>query len=158
MGSFLQSPDNFSGPKSNIRIEIKRIRARILACKILQNVSLHHVETFIFHVNNNSFTGQLIIGTWRNGPLARNDWKGTRTTKRHFCSLEHFFYLNRSLIYFLKCHAAYRKLFPWFVWIFNPHKIIQKCCLWGEQEAERRRANLKQWILAHTPTQRLAST
>ena len=91
MGSFLQSPDNFSGPKSNIQIEIKRIRARVLACKILQNVSLNHVETFILHVNNNSFTGQLIIGTWRNGPLARNDWKGTQTTKRHFCSLEHFF-------------------------------------------------------------------
>ena len=30
-GPFLQSPDNFSAPKSNIQIEIKRIRARVLA-------------------------------------------------------------------------------------------------------------------------------
>ena len=68
-----------------------------------------------------------------------------------------FFYLNRSLAYFLKRHAAYRKLFPLFVWIFNPHKIIQKCCLWGQQEAKRKRANLKQWIPAHTPTHGLGS-
>ena len=33
-GPFLQSPGNFSGPKSNIQIEIKRIKARVLASKI----------------------------------------------------------------------------------------------------------------------------
>ena len=132
---------------------------RVLACNILHFISLNLVETFILHVNNKSVTGPLIIGTWRNGSLARNDWKGTQTTKRHFCSPEHFVLSEgRSLTYFLKCQAAYRKLFPLFVSTFNPHKIIQKCCLWGEQEAERRRANLKQWIPAHTPTHGLAST
>ena len=45
-GSFLESPVNFSGPKSNIQIEIKRIRARVLARKILHFVSL--TDTFIF--------------------------------------------------------------------------------------------------------------
>ena len=30
-GPFLQSPKNVSGPKSNIQIEIRRIRARVLA-------------------------------------------------------------------------------------------------------------------------------
>ena len=30
-GPFLRSPDNFSGPKSNIQIEIRRIRERVLA-------------------------------------------------------------------------------------------------------------------------------
>ena len=39
-GPFLQSPDNFSGPKSYIQIEVKRIRARVLANKILHFVSL----------------------------------------------------------------------------------------------------------------------
>ena len=34
-GPFLQSPGNFSGPKSNIQIEIKGIKARVLASKIL---------------------------------------------------------------------------------------------------------------------------
>ena len=33
-GPFLQSPGNFCGPKSNIQIEIKRIKARVLASKI----------------------------------------------------------------------------------------------------------------------------
>ena len=46
-GPFLQSPDNFSGRKSNIQIEIKRIRgrARVLASKILHFVSL--TDSFI---------------------------------------------------------------------------------------------------------------
>ena len=44
-GPFLQSPDNFSGPKSNIQIEIKRIRARVLASKLLHFVSL--TDSFI---------------------------------------------------------------------------------------------------------------
>ena len=44
-GRFLQSPDNFSGPKSNIQIEIKRIRARVLASKLLHFVSL--TDSFI---------------------------------------------------------------------------------------------------------------
>ena len=39
-GPFLESPGNFSGPKSKIQIEIQRIRARILACKLLHFVSL----------------------------------------------------------------------------------------------------------------------
>ena len=38
--SFLQSPNNFSGPKSNIQIEIERIGAWVLASKILHFVSL----------------------------------------------------------------------------------------------------------------------
>ena len=39
-GPFLERPGNFSGPKSNIQIEIKRIRARVLARKLLHFVSL----------------------------------------------------------------------------------------------------------------------
>ena len=39
-GPFLDSPVNFSGPKSNIQIQIKRIRARVLASKLLPFVSL----------------------------------------------------------------------------------------------------------------------
>ena len=42
-GPFLESPGNFSGPKSNIQIEIKRIRARVLASKILYFVLLTHI-------------------------------------------------------------------------------------------------------------------
>ena len=34
-GPFLQSPDNFSGAKLNIQIEIKGIRARVMASKII---------------------------------------------------------------------------------------------------------------------------
>ena len=44
-GPFLQNPDNFSGPKSNIQIEIKRIGAWVLASKILHFVSL--TDSFI---------------------------------------------------------------------------------------------------------------
>ena len=44
-GPFLESPVNFSGPKSNIQIEIKRIRARLLASKLLHFVSL--TDSFI---------------------------------------------------------------------------------------------------------------
>ena len=44
-GSFLESPGNFSGPKSNIQIEIQRIRARVLASKLLHFVSL--TDSFI---------------------------------------------------------------------------------------------------------------
>ena len=40
-GLFLQSPDNFSGLKSNIQIERKRIKVRVLASKILHFVSLN---------------------------------------------------------------------------------------------------------------------
>ena len=39
-GPFLESPDNFSGPKSNFRIELQRIRGRVLANKLLHFVSL----------------------------------------------------------------------------------------------------------------------
>ena len=39
-GPFLQNPNIFSGPKSNIQIEIQRIRSRVLANKILHFVSL----------------------------------------------------------------------------------------------------------------------
>ena len=39
-GPFLESPVNFTGPKSNIQIEIKRIRARVLASEQLHFVSL----------------------------------------------------------------------------------------------------------------------
>ena len=44
-GPFLESSGNFSGPKSNIQIEIKRIRARLLASKLLHLVSL--TDSFI---------------------------------------------------------------------------------------------------------------
>ena len=44
-GPFLESPVNFSSPKSNIQIEIKRIRARVLASKLLHFVSL--TDSFI---------------------------------------------------------------------------------------------------------------
>ena len=44
-GPFLESPGNFTGPKSNIQIEIKRIRARVLASKLLHFVSL--TDSFI---------------------------------------------------------------------------------------------------------------
>ena len=44
-GPFLESPVNFSGLKSNIQIEIKRIRARVLAGKQLHFVSL--TDSFI---------------------------------------------------------------------------------------------------------------
>ena len=39
-GRFIESPGNFSGPKSNIKIEISKIKARVLASKLLQFVSL----------------------------------------------------------------------------------------------------------------------
>ena len=42
-GPFLESPVNLSGPESNIQIEIKRIRARVLASKLLHFVSLTDV-------------------------------------------------------------------------------------------------------------------
>ena len=44
-GPFLESPGNFSGPKSNIQIEILRTRARVLAGKLLHFVSL--TDSFI---------------------------------------------------------------------------------------------------------------
>ena len=44
-GPFLESPGNFSGPKSNIQIEIYRIRARVQASKLLHFVSL--TDSFI---------------------------------------------------------------------------------------------------------------
>ena len=44
-GPFLESPGNFSGPKSNFEIEIQRIRARVLAKKLLHFVLL--TDTFI---------------------------------------------------------------------------------------------------------------
>ena len=36
---FLERPGNFPGPKSNIQVEIKRVRARVLAKKLLHFVS-----------------------------------------------------------------------------------------------------------------------
>ena len=44
-GPFLESPGNFSGPKSNIQIEILRKRAGFLASKLLHFVSL--TDSFI---------------------------------------------------------------------------------------------------------------
>ena len=44
-GPFLESPGNFSGPKSNFQIKIQRIRARVLANKLLHFVSL--TDSFI---------------------------------------------------------------------------------------------------------------
>ena len=44
-GPFFESPGNFSGPKSNIPIEIQRIRAGVLASKLLHCVSL--TDSFI---------------------------------------------------------------------------------------------------------------
>ena len=44
-GPFLKRPGNFPGPKSNIQVEIKRVRARVLAKKLLHFVSL--TDSFI---------------------------------------------------------------------------------------------------------------
>ena len=44
-GPFLESPGNFSGPKSDFPIEIHRIRARVLANKLHHFVSL--TDSFI---------------------------------------------------------------------------------------------------------------
>ena len=44
-GPYLQSPDNFSGPKSNIEMQIKGMRALVLASKLLHFVSL--TDSFI---------------------------------------------------------------------------------------------------------------
>ena len=44
-GPFLESPVNFSGPNSNIQIEMKRIRARVLSSKLLHFVFL--TDSFI---------------------------------------------------------------------------------------------------------------
>ena len=44
-GPFLERRGNFSGPKSNIQVEIKRVRARVLAKKLLHFVSL--TDSFI---------------------------------------------------------------------------------------------------------------
>ena len=44
-GPFLKSSGNFSVPKSNIQIEIKRIRTRVLSSKLLHFVSL--TDSFI---------------------------------------------------------------------------------------------------------------
>ena len=43
---------------------------------------------------------------------ARNVWRGTQNTTRHFCSL---FFVEHSLTYLVNCHAAYRNFFPLFV-------------------------------------------
>ena len=45
LGSVSGKPGNFSGPKSNFQIEIQRIRARVLANKLLHFVSL--TDSFI---------------------------------------------------------------------------------------------------------------
>ena len=71
-GPFLESPGNFSGPKSNIVIEIKRLKARVLASKLLHFVLVTdsfikldaQLLNFILHVINNSFAGPLIIATF----------------------------------------------------------------------------------------------
>ena len=44
-GPFLERLGNFPGPKSNIQVEIKRVRARVLAKKLLHFVSL--TDSFI---------------------------------------------------------------------------------------------------------------
>ena len=44
-GPFFQKPDNLSGPKSSIQIEIKGIRSPVLASRILHFVSL--TDSFI---------------------------------------------------------------------------------------------------------------
>ena len=44
-GPFLKSSGDFTGPKSNIQIEIQRIRAQVLANKLLYFVSL--TDSFI---------------------------------------------------------------------------------------------------------------
>ena len=48
-GLCLESPGNFSGPKSNIQIEIQGIRARVLASKLLHFVS--PTDSFIVRCN-----------------------------------------------------------------------------------------------------------
>ena len=44
-GPVSRRPGNFSGPKSNIQIEIQRIRAQVLTSKLLHFVSL--TDSFI---------------------------------------------------------------------------------------------------------------
>ena len=44
-GLFLESPGNFTGPKSNIQIEMLRIKAQFLASKLLDFVWL--TDSFI---------------------------------------------------------------------------------------------------------------
>ena len=45
---------------------------------------------------------------------AWNVWRGTQSTRWQFCSL---FFVEHSLTYFTKCHAAYQKFFfPLFAW------------------------------------------
>ena len=44
-GPFLERPGNFSGPQSNIQVEIKRVRARVLAKTLLHFISL--TDSFI---------------------------------------------------------------------------------------------------------------
>ena len=44
-GPFLESPGNFSGPKSNFQTEKQKIRARVLVNKLLHFVSL--TDSFI---------------------------------------------------------------------------------------------------------------
>ena len=66
---------NVSGPESNIQIEIKRIRARVLASKVLYFVSLpdgfipcemQNYWTTIFHAKGDSLPGPriLVFFTW----------------------------------------------------------------------------------------------
>ena len=49
-GRFLESPGNFSGPKSNILIEIQRVRAQIMGSKLLHFVSI--ADSFIMLIQN----------------------------------------------------------------------------------------------------------
>ena len=45
---------------------------------------------------------------------AWNVWRGTQSTRWQFCSL---FFVEHSLTYFTKCHAAYQNFFfPLFAW------------------------------------------
>ena len=72
-GPFLKRPGNFSGPKSNIQVEINRVRTRVLAKKLLHFVSL--TDSFMLDAkllkprslmfNGNSLPCPLIIGTFK---------------------------------------------------------------------------------------------
>ena len=79
-GPFLESSDNFSGPKSNIQIEIKRIRVRVPASKLLHFVLL--TDSFIMldakllkprslMETETAYRARYLSGLSRNGPQGK---------------------------------------------------------------------------------------
>ena len=94
-GPFLESPGNFSGPKLNIQIEIYRIRARVLASKLLCFVSL--TDSFITldaklfkplscMKTTTALQARQLSGLSRNGPLNRVSKMGLKKWNTNFSS------------------------------------------------------------------------